>query len=301
MIVLWGAADDPPLIATADALRRQGAESFFLDQRRARETSITLDGDGGGEIRLGGERCDLAKVAAVYARGDDSRRLATGAQGDSALRRHAAALDETFAAFLDVTPALVVNPPAAMASNGSKPYQLGLIHALDFSTPDTLVTTDPAAVRAFLAQHGEIVYKSTSSVRSIVARLNPSELDRLADVVWCPTQFQEYVPGRDYRVHVIGDAVFCSEILSDADDYRYGEDAQIVASAVPIALEAKCRALASSLGLHIAGIDLRLAHGGDWVCFEVNPTPGFTYFETATQQPIASALATLLASRLSAG
>jgi glutathione synthase/RimK-type ligase-like ATP-grasp enzyme len=293
MILLWGAPDDPPLALTAEALIRRGADCFFLDQRRASETAIELFGDGGGELRLGGDRCDLSRVTAVYARGEDSRRLTPGAQTDEALGRHASALDEAFAAFLDITPALVVNPLAAMASNGSKPYQLGLIAAQGFATPDTLVTTDPDAARAFLARHGDVIYKSTSGVRSVVARLRSADLDRLADVVWCPTQFQEYVPGRDYRVHVIGDAVFCCEISSEADDYRYCDTTQLAGRRMPD-LEIRCRALAASLGLRIAGVDLRLKPDGEWVCFEVNPTPGFSYFEARTGQPIADALAQLL-------
>jgi D-alanine-D-alanine ligase-like ATP-grasp enzyme len=33
---------------------------------------------------------------------------------------------------------------------------------------------------------------------------------------------------------------------------------------------------------------------GRWYCFEVNPSPGFSYFENLTGQPIAKAIATYL-------
>lgn len=118
-------------------------------------------------------------------------------------------------------PALVINRPAAMAPNGSKPYQLEQIRQLGFRIPDTLVTTDPNAVQAFWQQHGNIIYKSISGIRSKVSRLNPEHLERLANVSWCPTQFQQYIPGKDYRVHVVGTEVFASEVISSADDYRY--------------------------------------------------------------------------------
>ena len=147
-----------------------------------------------------------------------------------------------------------------MATNGSKPYQASIIAAHGFAVPDTLITTETAAVDAFAAQHDQLIYKSISGVRIIVQRLRPEDTDRLADIAWCPTQFQQYVPGRDYRVHVVGDAIFTAEIVSEADDYRYaariGEDTTVQASRIPTFLEDRCRALAAALGLVVAGIDL---------------------------------------------
>jgi hypothetical protein len=50
---------------------------------------------------------------------------------------------------------------------------------------------------------------------------------------------------RDYRVHVVGDAVFATEIVSDADDYRYaarqGEDAIIQTTSIPLFVADRCR------------------------------------------------------------
>lgn len=301
MILLWGVEDDSPLAAVRAALARRGAPLFFLDQRRAAETAIELcaGADIEGEMRLGVEHCDLAKVTGVYVRGGDTRALTPVAATDETLARHAQTLDETVAAFLDATPARVVNPLEAMATNGSKPYQLALIRAQGFATPDTLVATEPAAVLEFLARHGELVYKSVSGVRSIVSRLSPDHLERLGDICWCPTQFQQYVAGRDYRVHVVEDEIFACEIVCEADDYRYaaraGEEVEVKASAIPPLLAERCRALAASLGLVVAGIDLRLTPGGEWFCFEVNPSPAFTYYESATGLPIADAVAALLA------
>lgn len=300
MILLWGSEDDTPLAAVRDALVGRGAPIFLLDQRRAAETRIELctGEDVAGEIRLGAERCDLAKVTGVYVRGGDTRGFTPGAAADEALARHAQNLDETLPAFLDVTAALVLNPLEAMATNGSKPYQLGLIRAHGFSTPDTLITTEPTAVREFLGRHGALIYKSVSGVRSIVSRLSADHLERLDDISWCPTQFQQYVAGRDYRVHVVDTAIFACEIVSEADDYRYAgrqaEEVDLKTTAIPSFLADQCRRLAASLGLVVAGIDLRLTPGGEWFCFEVNPSPAFTYYESATGLPIADSIAALL-------
>jgi len=301
VILLWGPDTDGPLHAVCAALDRMGASVFLVNQRRAAETDMVLTGvaDVAGQIRVAGEQCDLVRVVAAYVRCHIGRAVATGAAQDEELARHADRLDCLMAAFLDITNARVVNTAESMATNGSKPYQASIIAAHGFAVPDTLITTETAAVAAFASRHGQVIYKSISGVRSIVQRLGREDADRLADIAWCPTQFQQYIPGRDYRVHVVGDAIFTAEIVSEADDYRYaarvGEDTTVQASRIPAFLEDRCRALAAALGLVVAGIDLRLTPQGEWYCFEVNPSPAFTFYAAATGQPVAEAIAALLA------
>ncbi len=48
-------------------------------------------------------------------------------------------------------------------------------------------------------------------------------------------------------------------------------------------------------GLLVSGIDLRHAKRDNrWYCFEVNPSPAFSYYEQYTGQTIAAAVARLL-------
>ena len=42
MILLWGLADEPPLAAVADALRRIEAPFFLLDQNLTEQTRLEL-------------------------------------------------------------------------------------------------------------------------------------------------------------------------------------------------------------------------------------------------------------------
>ena len=187
-----------------------------------------------------------------------------------------------------------------MASNNSKPYQLALIAAAGFLVPDTLVTTDPAAVVRFQQRRGSLIYKSVSGVRSIVSRLASTDDEVLASVANCPTQFQEYIPGSDVRVHVAGSTVIATEIVSNADDYRYASRVKGDVAMAPVELPSdfaeRCRYLVRGLGLSLAGIDFRRTPEGRWYCLEVNPSPGFTYFEATTGQPISAAVADLLIS-----
>ena len=228
-----------------------------------------------------------------------NRPSATSLSGPAWSQTSWQSVDRAMVTWADGTSRLVVNPPAAMAVNNSKPYQLRLIAGYGFPVPDTLVTTDPEAVRAFAARHGRLVYKSVSGVRSIVNILADASNGRVEDVANAPTQFQEYVPGVDVRVHVVGNDLFATEVRSDAHDYRYaslgGHGVELAAVNVDPDVGARCCAMAAGMRLAVAGVDLRRTPDNRWVCFEVNPSPAFVYYEQATGQPIAHAVADLLA------
>jgi D-alanine-D-alanine ligase-like ATP-grasp enzyme len=133
-------------------------------------------------------------------------------------------------------------------------------------------------------------------VRSRVQRLRPEHAARLKSVAWCPTQFQAYVAGREHRVHVVRNEVFSCEIVSDADDYRYADgEVELRPAWLPADVTQRCVRLTADQGLLVAGLDLRLTPEGEWYCFEVNPSPGFPYYEPASG-PIAEAIARLLMS-----
>ncbi|MBW0001718.1 MAG: RimK domain-containing protein ATP-grasp [Verrucomicrobia bacterium] len=300
-ILLWGLPADSPIATVRDALRRAGRRVTFLDQRAVRDIEVELTVGSGveGLLRAGGETFDLAGVKAMYLRPQDSRKLpdVAGAGENSDLWRHALAVEDILLSWSDLTPALVLNRPGDMAANSSKPYQASWIESLGFLIPDTLITTDPGLALAFWRQHGQVVYKSVSGIRSIVSRLTAEHRRRFDRIASCPTQFQQYVSGTEYRVHVVGDEVFACRIVSDADDYRYATGpVEMQACRLPDEVEARCKTLADSMNLLLAGVDLRCTPEGAWYCFEVNPSPAFTCFERETGQPITEAVADLLAS-----
>jgi len=257
-----------------------------------------------GTLKAPGLSIDLGAVSAIYLRPYDSRELPEVADAGptSEIWRHAVNIQETLITWAEVTPALVVNRPSAMAANGSKPYQAAWIRSLGFQIPETLVTTDPESAREFWLEHHDVVYKSLSGVRSVVSRLTAQHAARFEHISTCPTQFQQYVSGTDYRVHVVGEEVFACQVISEADDYRYSsEPVGLQACDLAGELAERCQALAAEMNLPVAGIDLRRTPEGEWYCFEVNPSPGFSYFQESTGQPIAEAVARLLLSPSDAG
>jgi len=301
MILVWSVPRDSAASAVAAALERWGADARFFDQNDALEAGLELAVDSGvtGRLQLPDGDIRLEEISGVYIRPYETSRLQTIASAPDHAQAKVAALDDALLGWSEITAARVVNRPSAMASNHSKPYQSSIIHAQGFDVPETLVTTDKDALEAFWEKHQSIVYKSISGVRSIVTKVTPAHRERFAALANCPTQFQQWIPGTDFRAHVVGGEVFACRVESSATDYRYPdreEDApKIQAQELPADIAERCGSLAASMGLLLAGIDLRRTPDERWFCFEVNPSPGFTYYEQASGQPIADGIARLLA------
>jgi hypothetical protein len=300
MILLCGIRTESPLAMVANALAERGADFRIVHQRDVAHYAIAWESgrDGvDGALRLGDETVALRDVGGVYLRLMDDTKLPELADLDPETpeRRHARGFHEALFRWTEVSPARVVNRADPQGSNGSKPYQAQLIAAQGFAPPPTLITNRPADVLAFRERHGQIIYKSISAVRSIVKTLDDADLDRLDRIAWCPVQFQAALEGTNIRVHVVGDEVFPTQIESTHVDYRYasrhGGKTTLSAIALPPDIARKCIALTGALGLSFAGIDLMRTAAGEYYCFEVNPQPAFSYFESNTGQPIADAVA----------
>jgi hypothetical protein len=301
LILLWGVLNEAPMAAVVEALHKAGADPALLDQREILKSKIAIEVNSEltGWVSSPAGLIDLTEVRSAYIRPYESCVLPAVARSKSlSARAQAAAFDELLLGWSDITSALVLNRPRHSISNNSKPYQSQLIRKAGFSVPETLITTCPEAVEEFRSRHRRVIYKSLSGIRSRVAELTDDHRQRLGNVRFCPTQFQRRIEGRDYRVHVVGQEVFVRELICDAQDYRYPgrEPLEIRSAELPAAVQERCVLLTQSLGLGLAGIDLRRTPQGEWYCFEVNPSPAFTFYENSMEQPIAAAIAALLMS-----
>ncbi len=303
MILVVGALAESATTYVCALLARGGDEFALIDTRKfgrgRRGFDVTFGSDGArftGTLRNGTRTIDLAAVRSAYVQFVYVEKR--GARGSVAERSDPAAT-ATLIALAETLPGLVLNRPSACATNASKPLQAAIIARHGFLVPRTLITSDPAAARAFIAAaDGRAIFKSISGQRSIVQRVQPSDVRRLAAIRNCPTQFQELVPGVDVRVHVVGERTFATEIETDAVDYRYASRERraraMRGAALPDDVERRCLELAQDLGLVTCGVDLRRTPDGRWCCFEVNPNPGFTFYENQTGQPIGAAIVDLL-------
>ncbi len=245
-------------------------------------------------------KLDLDEISGVYARylGLEGRTSPPGVPEISCAAVYHE-YDTGLMTMLEDLPAVVVNRVTGGMSNNSKPYQALQVRKSGLLTPPTLITSDPAAARQFYDEcNAQVIYKSLSGVRSIVRRLTPEQLDRLPLLRNGAAQFQQYIPGDNVRVHTVGDEIFATRVRSEAVDYRYarheGHEVTMEPAVLPPDVAEACLLLASMSDLVLAGIDLKQTPAGEYYCFEVNPCPGFIYYEKYSGQPISKALVDLL-------
>lgn len=182
-------------------------------------------------------------------------------------------------AWLDHVPGLVVNRPGARSDNGSKPLHEWSLARAGFAVPESLSTSDGERLRAFAAA-GPTIVKALSGVRATGRLVGPEDFAGFHPHQG-PVHVQRYVAGTDVRAHVVGGRIHAEEIVSDAVDYRA---ADLDASAFrpyepPAPLAAALVAATRDRGLAFAGWDLKAAPDGRHHVLEVNPMPGYDWYD----------------------
>lgn len=301
-VLLLGIPDEPPLALVAAALQRYKVRTLIWNQQKvsASNCKIQINDSGmSGTLTCPEWIVSLEDVIGAYTRLASWMALPAikKLSPTDPQATHAASVHIALDTWLEITPARVVNRTSANDSNNSKPYQSLMIRRY-FYIPETLVTNQPDAALDFCCQHTRTIYKSISGERSIVTEFNIHDMDRLHLLRNSPIQLQEWISGFDVRVHVVGNRTFATRVESTAVDYRYdysNDGAKFTPFELPADVEEACIELTAEMGLGLAGLDLRFANDGKIICFEVNPSPAYSVFESATGQPISDAVAIYLA------
>ncbi|MBI4371453.1 MAG: hypothetical protein HY552_04060 [Elusimicrobia bacterium] len=303
-VCLIGVTHDEVIGRVRDQLAKRGEPHFLFDQDRfPRDFHLEYGRTASGRVRgsLITPRCryDISSIRSAYV-----RMLGTPPP-DSSLETPDRRENERFIALDHLTrlwdvPTIGLTKPSA--SNFSKPYQISRIATPNISVPATLVTSRPPSVRAWEKQWGDVSFKSISSERSICLRLSPPWRRRLGCIRLLPAQFQEYIKGLDIRVHVVGRQVHALGINTTFSDYRYsyrytGTKAPMRPLTLPREVRDDLVRISRNLGFVLSGIDLRRTERGEYFCFEVNPLPGFSFYDEGPNYPIANAVCDLLTGR----
>jgi glutathione synthase/RimK-type ligase-like ATP-grasp enzyme len=199
-----------------------------------------------------------------------------------------------------------VNDPVRDEVAARKAAQLVAAAEVGLSVPRTLVTSDPAEARAFLdAADGQgAIFKTFSCTHEIwreTRLVRAHERELLEAVRLAPVIFQEYVPAEaDVRVTIVGRQLYAASIDARATDYPVDfrmslGQAEVAAATLPPDVGERLLALVDRLGLSYGAVDLRRTPAGEHVFLELNTAGEFLFVEERTGQPIASALADLLA------
>jgi glutathione synthase/RimK-type ligase-like ATP-grasp enzyme len=197
-----------------------------------------------------------------------------------------------------------MNPPTADEVSQRKIRQLQVARRLGLSVPDTLVTNQPDAARAFIDAHGvgNVIRKAFRNIAQAPREthlIRSEDLDLLDAVRYTPVIFQRFVPvERDLRVTIVEDDIFAAAVTSEkkyAADYRPGlASARVEPCALPPYVAEKLVELMKIFNLRFGAIDLRVTPDGDYVFFEINPAGEYLFISERTEQPISSAIAASL-------
>lgn len=303
-ILLCGIPSESPILLVKKALIKKGAHVIIFNQRlfNTHDLKFEVTRQGvQGEFFANDCSYQLSDIHSIYSRIMSFYDLPEYKIGLEADQIHCEKLHDAVNQYMELTDIKVVNKHSQMFSNSSKPYQAQIVKKHGLKTPRTLITNDPKKVLAFQKQFKSIIYKSISGVRSIVKEFDPSDKERLDKIRYCPVQFQERVSGFDVRVHVIKDKTVATKISTTGVDYRYaakeGGNTRLEPIEINNKIQKACVQLSAALNLDFSGIDLRISESGDVYCFEVNPMPGYSYYESQTGQKISEVLADYLISK----
>lgn len=188
-----------------------------------------------------------------------------------------------------------------------KPLQLRVAREVGLGVPETLITNDPAAARALVADDPAAwVTKLQTSVAAGATptrRLTPAALAALDRLQSCPMILQRWVPKRrELRVAWVAGRALCGALDGvvdgrpvedwralppDATPWRHAELPDDVAHALD--------RLMARLGLLYGGVDLIEDLDGRWWFLEVNTAGEWGMLEAELGLPIGDALAEVLA------
>jgi glutathione synthase/RimK-type ligase-like ATP-grasp enzyme len=206
-----------------------------------------------------------------------------------------------------------VSKPDNIRIAENKLFQLCQAKQMGFQIPETIVTNDSGAAKAFYLEHGQdIIYKPLRKGRldrggneSIIFTnlVNHEAASQLDKVEYAPTLLQQYVHKQlELRITVIGEQVFAVSLDSQAipeakHDWRRALNIGINHQPykLPLEIEEKCRIYVKKLGLEFGAIDMILTPEGQYVFLEINPNGQWAWIQQVCPGiPLREAFADLL-------
>ena len=294
-VVICTRADDPDTDELSVRLAAAGVALVRIDIDRPCDADLHWDGRE-LLIELGERRFEPAVVWL--------RHFAAAALPTAGLEACAAqhAREQWAAWCVNLAPlphAAVVNAGARTFDAPNRVAQLAYAEARGLSTPQSVVTCDPAAALAALAGDGDLLVKAigphyvelpAGRARSLLPRrLGRAEFAR-AGRQSAPLLVQHYVAHEhELRVFCVAGRTFAFRVVKPAPD-AYGRDPDAVSVAaceLDGATAAQLAGFMADAGLEIGAIDLLSTPDG-YVFLEVNASGSWAWFEQRTGSTLVS-------------
>ena len=200
-----------------------------------------------------------------------------------------------------------VSPLYAIREAENKVYQLMLANQIGFATPETILTSNPVHLSAFLnnrdciikpVHNGRVVDGKSPEVVYTSDFKHPFDLEQ---VKYSPNFVQQKIHKvYDVRVTMVGSKPFAVRIESQGEDltktdWRRGQAIlQHEPIDIPESIEKKCKLLMGILHLRYAAIDFAIDENGEYIFFEINPNGQWAWIEHLTGLPISNEIVNLL-------
>lgn len=305
-------AKDGHTTAVLNELRRQGADATIFDLTdvpQRYQLAASYESEQGRRYRLTGDDApsiDLDACGAIWWRRPQAFAMHPDLTDPTHFNFAFTEVTEAFNGLWQSLDATWVNSPANDANAHRKLYQLRVAQDAGLSIPETLITSDPRAARAFIETHGigRTIYKAFSGTREAwreTRLVKDEELPLLDSVRYAPVIFQRYIEAVvDLRVTVVGTDVFPAALYSQQAaypiDFRMDmANTRIEAHRMPEEVTGRLLQLMAHLGLVYGAIDMRLTPDGEYVFLEVNPAGQWLFIEGPSGLPITAAVASHLA------
>jgi ATP-grasp ribosomal peptide maturase len=316
-VLVLTASDDRTATRVCDALDERDVDHLRMDlgdfPGSLSLTAVGPDPEWRGWISDGGRELPLSDITAVYYRRPSSFRFPEHLQAQHR-RFGAAEARQGWAGLLSCMRVPFVNRPSRIADAELKLAQLQTAAEVGFRVPPTVITSAGDKARAFVHREREVIYKPLSAaflrangeVRLMYATLlRPDDLDDPtvdAQIALSPCQYQRFISKRhDVRLTAVGDQCFATAIHAGSEqaywDWRADYPSlsyEPVPTPEPIA--AAVSAYLERFGLSFGCFDFAVAADtGDWWFLECGANAQWGWIEHETGQPIAAAIAALLA------
>jgi ATP-grasp ribosomal peptide maturase len=294
------------LDVTADAviveLSARGVPVFRCDPGHfpvSLSMGAQFGGGWSGYLRTAARTLDLAEVRCAWWRRPSVYR------GEDGLPEQRWATREAVAGFRGLMACLPwLNHPDDIHSAEHKPLQLAVAAQVGLSVPPTILTNDPAQVRAFAHAHKAVIYKPlTSGVldNGKVIYASPVDIAGIDNSVCLSAHlFQQSVPkAHELRITIVDRQVFAARI--DASTERGRQDwradyanIRYSGAVLPATVADMLTAYMLRMRLRFAAIDMIVTPNGEYVFLEANPNGQWAWIENETGLPIAAAIADAL-------
>jgi len=201
-----------------------------------------------------------------------------------------------------------IDDPWMICKAENKIYQLKLAEKVGLSLPETIITSDPIAVKEFCDNtNNDVVVKILSPspmVGNVIYTnvIKDTDIDSINSLRLSPAIFQARVPkSYELRITIVGESIFPVRINSQGDeqtaiDWRRKPklndfDVLMESVSLPTEIETQIRMFMKEIGLKYGCIDMIVTPDNKYVFLEINPSGQWYFVQLKTEVKIAEAMA----------